>query len=232
MAETERADLDKVFKALGSETRRRILRILSQRPSYPYELSKLLGLTPKGVAKHLEALQEAGLVQREAGESDLGPDRVYYRLNTRFGLSTTILPDAFVVRITQREATGRTLVPRGFFVPEARPDEAAVRELLRELGKVNRRLSQLEDERMRFTSLRSKIIRKIEEIMEHCSWDDESCQRVRALIDPARPRKSDTRPFSEIWSETVKQTLKMFETLFEEFQSESIEEEDLAIEED
>lgn len=232
MTERETADLDKAFKALGSETRRKILRLLSQDPSYPYELSKILGLTPRGVVKHLELLQEAGLVQREAGESDLGPDRVYYRLNTRFGLSTTILPDAFVVRLTRREATGHTAIPRGFAIPEARPDEAAVRELLRELGRVNRKLFQLDEERMRFTSLRSRIIRKIEEILDYCSWDEESCKRVRTLLDPVRPTTTDSRPFNEIWSETLKQTLKMFEDLFAELQIGGLDEDEPTQEED
>ena len=95
MSQEGPGDLDKVFKALGSVTRRRILQLLAQGARYPYELSKTLGLTQRGVFKHLEALQEAGLIERYHGESELGPDRVYYRLNARFGLSTTILPDVF-----------------------------------------------------------------------------------------------------------------------------------------
>jgi predicted transcriptional regulator len=222
MTQENPVDLDKVFKALGSETRRKILRLLSQDPSYPYELSKQLNLTPRGVFKHLEALQEAGLVEREAGESDLGPDRVYYRLSTRFGLSTTILPDAFVVRFTRREGTARTIIPRGFVIPEARPDVAAVRELLQELGRVNRKLSQIEDERMRFASLRAKIIKKVEEIMDVCDWDDQSCQRVRGILDPIRPSSIDTQRFNEVWAETMREALNMFETLFARIHRETL----------
>ncbi len=43
----EQDDLDKVFKALGHITRRRILRLLAQNPRYPYEISKMLGLTSR-----------------------------------------------------------------------------------------------------------------------------------------------------------------------------------------
>jgi predicted transcriptional regulator len=208
-------DLDKVFKALGNETRRRILRLLAQSERYPYELSKVLGLTPRGVFKHLEALQDAGLVEREYGESELGPDRVYYRLNVRFGLSTTILPDAFVVRVTSQGEHGRHLIiPQGFIIPEARPDVAAVRNLLRELGKVNRRLEKLDEDRMRFASFRGQIIRQIEAVMEYAEWDEESCQKVRTLIDPIRQQVDDTADEREdAWACTVQEALKLFETL-------------------
>ena len=209
------SDLDKVFKALGNETRRRILRLLAQGERYPYELSKVLGLTPRGVFKHLEALQEAGLVERQHGESEVGPDRVYYRLNVRFGLSTTILPDAFVVRLRSHGRSGRRLiVPQGFIIPEARPDVAAVRKLLRELGKVNRKLESLDDERMRFASFRSQIIRQIDAIMEHADWDEESCQRVRSLIDPIRQQVDESvEEREDAWASTVKEALRLFEEM-------------------
>ncbi len=218
MTEEGPNDLDKVFKALGSETRRRILRLLAQGERYPYELSKVLGLTPRGVFKHLEALQDAGLVERQHGESEVGPDRVYYRLNIRFGLSTTILPDAFVVRLTSHGRTGRHLIiPQGFVIPEARPDVAAVRKLLRELGRVNKRLENLEDERMRFASLRSRIIRQIEAIMEYAEWDELSCQKVRSLIDPIRQQMDESKEEREdAWTSTVNEALRLFESMLSE----------------
>ena len=213
MSQEGPGDLDRVFKALGNETRRRILRLLAQRAHYPYELSSMLGLTPRGVFKHLEALQKAGLIEREQRESDLGPDRIYYRLNVRFGLSTTILPDAFVVRLTKHGQTGRLIVPQGFIIPEARPDVAAVRRLLRELGKVNKRLTAIDQERMRFTSLRGQIIRQIDTIMDEAKWDEESCQKVRTLLDPVRQQMDDpVEP--DAWTTTVQEALRLFERMF------------------
>ncbi|TFH01541.1 MAG: ArsR family transcriptional regulator, partial [Candidatus Thorarchaeota archaeon] len=200
----------------GSVTRRRILQLLAQGARYPYELSKTLDLTQRGVFKHLEALQEAGLIERYHGESELGPDRVYYRLNARFGLSTTILPDVFTVRVTRREGTGQIIIPKGFIIPEARPDVTAVRNLLRELGKVNKRLLDIDEERLRFASLRGKIIRKIEEIMDLAEWDEKSCEKVRTLIDPIRQHgQNPEQDAHDIWSETVKQTISLFENLFQ-----------------
>jgi predicted transcriptional regulator len=215
MSEERPDDLDRVFKALGNETRRRILQLLAQGERYPYELSKVLGLTPRGVFKHLEALQEAGLVERGHGESELGPDRVYYRLNVRFGLSTTILPGSFAVRMTSHGRTGRHfIVPQGFIIPEARPDVAAVKKLLQELGKVNKRLENLDLERMRFASLRSQIINQIEHIMEHANWDEESRHKVRSLIDPICQEVDNTiEERDDAWAKTVQEAIKLFESM-------------------
>ncbi|MFW9844798.1 MAG: ArsR/SmtB family transcription factor [Candidatus Thorarchaeota archaeon] len=216
MSQEEPGNLDKVFKALGNVTRRRILQLLAQGARYPYELSKTLGLTQRGVFKHLEALQEAGLVERFHGESEVGPDRVYYKLNEKFGgLSTTILPNVFTVRFTRRVGSGHILVPKGFIIPEARPDVTAVKRLLRELGKVNKRLLDIDEERIRFAALRGKIIAKIEEIMDQAEWDEESCQKVRSLIDPIKQETHPEFDSHDIWTETVKQTIRLFENLFQ-----------------
>ena len=178
-------------------------------------MSKTLGLTQRGVFKHLEALQDAGLIESYHGESDLGPDRVYYRLNARFGLSTSIQPDAFFIRFTRRGSSGTLIIPKGFVIPDARPDVAAIRRLLNELGKVNSKLLQIDEERMRFASIRGQIIRRIENIMNQCDWDEESCQKVRSLINPVKQPVSDDREETlDLWTETVKKTISLFESLF------------------
>jgi ArsR family transcriptional regulator, cadmium/lead-responsive transcriptional repressor len=53
-----------VFAALADPTRREIARLLADRgPLTPTELAKTLPITRQGVAKHLLALEEAGLVR-------------------------------------------------------------------------------------------------------------------------------------------------------------------------
>jgi hypothetical protein len=152
-------------------------------------------------------------------------------LNARFGLSTTILPDVFTIRFTRRE--GSLLVPKGFIIPEARPDVTAVKKLLRELGKVNKRLEDIDEERLRFASLRGKIINKIEEIMENANWDEASCQKVRSLINPLRHQIDPKEDVHEIWAETMKETIRLFESLFQSHASStSIEEETVSDEEE
>ena len=91
-----RADLDAVFKALASEQRREILRILSEVTPNPgksccapdevcgCKLSERLGLVPSTISHHMAILRAAGLVTaRRDGQW------VYYTLR-REGLDAAV----------------------------------------------------------------------------------------------------------------------------------------------
>lgn len=67
------------FRALASETRVAILRALSEHQMTLTELAERLGISKPGVMKHLELLQEAGLVLRDTPERKW----IYYRLTTK-----------------------------------------------------------------------------------------------------------------------------------------------------
>ncbi|MBD3405250.1 MAG: helix-turn-helix domain-containing protein [Candidatus Lokiarchaeota archaeon] len=203
-------NLDRVFKALGHLTRRKILRLLAQGPRYPYELSKLLQLNRRVVLKHLNSLEKAGLVQRESGESELGPDRVYYKLDVSFGLSTTILPHTFGIRIIR---TDRVIADKTKSRQEAPPDVEAVRRLLDELHKVNTRLQKLDQETIKLSQIRGRIIQRIEEIMDECNWDAESCQKVRSMLNPVFPSRERKETISD-WVLQIQEIMKVFEQMF------------------
>ena len=65
MANTDSADLDRLLRALADPTRRRILRLLAQRPGMTTNeiAGRVAGMSRWGVMKHLALLSEAGLVQ-------------------------------------------------------------------------------------------------------------------------------------------------------------------------
>ena len=57
---------DSVFEALADPTRRRVMRLLAEKgPSSATTLAARLPVTRQAVSKHLEALEEAGLVYGE-----------------------------------------------------------------------------------------------------------------------------------------------------------------------
>lgn len=211
MSGEETSELDRLFKALGHSTRRRILQLLAQNPRYAYELSKTLELNRRVVLKHLEALEQAGLIDREPGTSDLGPDRTYYRLNVSFGLSTTILPNAFVVGLTRRSGAVEKSTERGALVSGA--DVEAVRLLLNTLEGVNTRLEELEEQRMRLAAKRGRIVARIEQIMQECAWGQKSCERVRSLIDPVEAQDFGSAEGLVTADTAIQQALSLFERL-------------------
>jgi len=65
MASTDSAELDRLLRAVADPTRRRIVRLLSQRPGLTTNeiAGRVPGMTRWGVMKHLAQLQKAGLVQ-------------------------------------------------------------------------------------------------------------------------------------------------------------------------
>lgn len=64
-AELQRAPLPAVFAALGDETRWGILVRLGSAPASASALTKELPITRQAVARHLEVLRAAGLVEAE-----------------------------------------------------------------------------------------------------------------------------------------------------------------------
>ena len=56
-------DSGALLDLLGNENRRRILRLLAQKPCYVTEISDYLGVSPKAVIDHLRKLESAGIVE-------------------------------------------------------------------------------------------------------------------------------------------------------------------------
>lgn len=213
MARKDAGELDTLFKALGHITRRRILRLLARGPRYPYQLSKLLNVNRRVVLKHLESLERAGLVEQEPGESDLGPDRIYYHLKMGFGLSTMVLPDSFLIDLKR---SNKEIHP----LKEEEEEEATkadmedIEKLLSELGSINRQLDDIEKKKMELVKQRGKIIREIDDIVEQCRLSQEECRHLRSLIDPVIARGyGRTRP-AQSWSEIFEEAMKLFRNIF------------------
>ncbi|HEY1330902.1 MAG TPA: metalloregulator ArsR/SmtB family transcription factor [Actinomycetota bacterium] len=57
--------IDAVFSALADPTRREVIRCLSAEPGTATELAQRLPVSRQAVAKHLAALDDAGLVEAE-----------------------------------------------------------------------------------------------------------------------------------------------------------------------
>jgi DNA-binding transcriptional ArsR family regulator len=62
---SKKADIDRVFHALGDPTRRTILDKLSEGPLSVSRLAEPLGITLAAVVQHLQVLEESGLVHTE-----------------------------------------------------------------------------------------------------------------------------------------------------------------------
>jgi DNA-binding transcriptional ArsR family regulator len=61
----QRADIDRVFHALGDATRRAIVEKLSEGPISVSRLAEPLNMTLAAVVQHLQILEESGLIHTE-----------------------------------------------------------------------------------------------------------------------------------------------------------------------
>jgi len=76
---------------LGNENRRRILRLLSQKPCYVTEISEYLGVSPKAVIDHLRKLEEAGLIESRTDDQR----RKYFHITRSLRLEVDVSPHSF-----------------------------------------------------------------------------------------------------------------------------------------
>ncbi|MCD6477934.1 MAG: winged helix-turn-helix transcriptional regulator [Candidatus Aenigmarchaeota archaeon] len=69
----------KTIKALASDTRLEILKILLKRRMMPTEISRTLDLAPSTISEHLKKLEEAGLIKKR----DTGHKWIYYEITEK-----------------------------------------------------------------------------------------------------------------------------------------------------
>jgi predicted transcriptional regulator len=83
-----------IFRALGSETRVRLLELLSEREMNIMELSAALALTQPSVTKHVQLLEEAGLVASEYIAAPQGMQKKCRRIYERIVVDLApVVPD-------------------------------------------------------------------------------------------------------------------------------------------
>ena len=98
MAEQVQLDENLILDILGNGTRRKILTVLSEEPMYFNQLAKKIGIGQQAVLRHLQSLEDIGLIETYAEKSDFGaPDRKYYRLNESFLLTISLSEDDFTI---------------------------------------------------------------------------------------------------------------------------------------
>jgi ArsR family transcriptional regulator len=92
---TEQPQIDSMLRAIENPVRRKIIKRLSQEPSYPLELSKEIGEAQQLVASHLSLLEKAGIVGSNVEPSPFGPNRRSYFLKQSGYISLSFGPNLF-----------------------------------------------------------------------------------------------------------------------------------------
>jgi ArsR family transcriptional regulator len=122
------ADPDKIFLALKSDTRRKILSMLASEPMYLTQLAFNLKLGQQAIFRHLQLLEEAGLLDSDFKDAGQGAPRRYYQIARAVRVEVQISPEMFDV--------GMFDVPRiEITTPKEFPELAEIVTICAELGK-------------------------------------------------------------------------------------------------
>ena len=106
---SEPKQLDSILRLIENPIRRKILKRLSQEPSYPLEIAKEIGEAQQLVTSHLSLLEKAGIVSSSLAPSPLGPNRKSYFLNQSAYLSISFGPHLFNEQFLNFEVLPRDL---------------------------------------------------------------------------------------------------------------------------
>jgi ArsR family transcriptional regulator len=180
----EQEELDAILSMINNPVRRDIIKRLSQEPSYPLQLSKELGVGQQLIAKHLDTLEDAGIVASSLEPSPNGPNRKEYALKKSVALSFNFAPNLFSSKLIDlttgdTEDLGitkdtSTLANRIDKILRSSKDQNEIISLIgKVISDVDKQLSELEDEKAALLYIRNlamseavKRIKKSEESTE------------------------------------------------------------------
>jgi ArsR family transcriptional regulator len=132
-------DSAELLDILGNANRRRILRLLSQKPCYVTEISEYLGVSPKAVIDHLRKLEESDLVESRTDEKR----RKYFSISRVLRLEVSVSPYKFGTKSAYPASSGLD-ISRCSHV-DVQTDHSDPTELP-ELARALRRLEAIENE--------------------------------------------------------------------------------------
>ena len=169
-------DPDIILDILGNDTRRKILAVLSQEPMYFNQLAKEIDIGQQAILRHLQALEENGLIETYSEKSKLGaPDRKYYRLNNSFTLTVSLSEDNFTVTKQEIVELRHKESKKYYKAVDLTPQDAAeaLVSLQESLSDIENEMSALASRMNDLRALKQLILSKLHEIgMESFEQDE------------------------------------------------------------
>ena len=92
-------DVDRLLSVINNPTRRRIMEALVREPHYPLQLARELRVSQPAIIKHLNTLEESGLVSSYSESSNRGPERKQYVTTSEFTLVVDLRDGMFTARL-------------------------------------------------------------------------------------------------------------------------------------
>jgi predicted transcriptional regulator len=103
--ESDELDVLELLDFLSNTTRRSILELLAAEDLYPFQISRILDISPRIIKGYLKELEKMGIISFITRASDKGPQRTYASLNKAFSLIIDVGQNTFDVKYFTTEDT-------------------------------------------------------------------------------------------------------------------------------
>lgn len=215
MRAVQEPDLDSILLTIENPIRRKLIRRLSEEPSYQLQLSKELGFSQQLVAKHLDSMEDVGVVASLLEDSPHGPRRKEYLLNKSISLSVDFAPNLFRARVTSfdtlQEAQELSF-PAQDLMPRMRealrlPGENRFGSLGALIAEIDRRLINLDDERSVLLYLRHLSMKEASKMIAGLKMSPEKKKVLYHVLDAHNKNTSEVSRALNLAEEFVKQVL-------------------------
>lgn len=189
--EEDDTGIDSVLLTVENPVRRKIIRQLSKEPSYQLRISKELGFSQQLVAKHLESMEDSGVVSSQMEASPHGPKRKEYLLNRSISLTIDFAPNLFRARVMEFDPLPELDLPgasgevfRMLAEVMQRPEENTKLKPLGSLIKeIDSKLTRIEDEKSVLLYLRHLAMKEVSRAVGGHSEGGWDAKVINQLVD-------------------------------------------------
>lgn len=182
--ENQELDVFELLEFLSNSTRRKILGLLAEEDLYSFQLSRLLDISPRIIAKYLAELENIGIVSMVERISDKGPTRKYAKLNQSFSLIIDVGQNTFNVNY----------FPTSDVVPDSSKEESKKNQVLKiqiskELADIRdcvkeniADIQKLDSQRKIFVQEINKAYIRLNELVEKTVYDYHDRDIIRSIF--------------------------------------------------
>lgn len=184
--------------------------VLSEEPMYFNQLAKEIGIGQQAIIRHLQALEDIGLIETYGKKSEFGaPERKYYRLNTSFVLTVSLSEDDFTVSKHEIKQLRHKESKKYYESLDSIPEEAgeALSLLKQNLADIEEEISTLESRLTDLYALKQVVLRKLHEIGMD-GFDAEERRLLYKIVEQSPRSIADLATFMDEKESSVKGLIK------------------------
>jgi len=182
-----------------NQIRRKIIKRLSQEPSYPLELAKEIGVSQQLVTEHLYKMEQDGFVASSMEASPSGPNRKLYFLKTSAYLTVSFGPHLYNEQFFSFEtlpptlsSDAKNLLSRASKIEASKDSKIAP--LAKLIADIDQKLDRLEDEKKVLLYIRNLTMKQASEEFDVLEKSHNEKRILHFIIDE---QKADVESISE-----------------------------------